>query len=668
MDDNQHTIVKPISPDIRLGLALSGGGFRASLFHIGVMARLADLGILPYVQVVSAVSGGSIIAALYYLYLKNLIETKPDEEICYQDYITLLKKMEIHFLTEVQKNIRLRVLANPFRTAQMMLTNYSRTDRIGELLNECLYRPAYLNDTDYLRGQNPRKLELGEKNRVELRKIKICPRVKNSDEKMDKNVNFHPGKDGGNRERNAKVPVLIINCSSLNTGRNWRFNASRMGEEPPKINTLEEDLDRNMRLERPASYDDTKFRKDFPLGKAVAASAAVPGLFQPLSVSQLYYDEGSGENIMVQLVDGGVFDNLGVEALMDAQPALSNKNCSHLIISDASGQLKNENNPATFFLSVLGRTTNMLMKRVREEELLRLIHDQQPILAVRERADKLSMEPDSKEVILTELDQILKPVVFMHLLRGVPVAEHSYAGNSTSVKKPDAAEANNYGINPQVQRLLADIRTDLDTFTDVEAYSLMADGYLMVNEEFPDGSEWEKIRLTVQTENSWRFLEIKDRLEKQPQGRYLKQLEAASQTAFKIFKLNPWKAGPIAVLLFALIISPISLLLWSATIPMGGVKALLSWIESTGLGQLIASAAFFIILLVFLVIALKKIMPYLKRFWEWARYLRTPLTQVWLKVLGPIILATLVSGSVWLYLLTLDRIFRNQGKINKVSE
>ena len=29
-----------------LGLALSGGGFRASLFHIGVLARLAELDLL----------------------------------------------------------------------------------------------------------------------------------------------------------------------------------------------------------------------------------------------------------------------------------------------------------------------------------------------------------------------------------------------------------------------------------------------------------------------------------------------------------------------------------------------------------------------------------------------------------------------------------------------
>lgn len=46
-----------------LGLCLSGGGFRASLFHLGVLRRLAEVGLLHQVTDVSSVSGGSITAA-----------------------------------------------------------------------------------------------------------------------------------------------------------------------------------------------------------------------------------------------------------------------------------------------------------------------------------------------------------------------------------------------------------------------------------------------------------------------------------------------------------------------------------------------------------------------------------------------------------------------------
>src|SRR5712691_7171640 len=44
-----------------IGLALSGGGFRATLFHLGAIRRLHELRILPKVTTVSSVSGGSIL-------------------------------------------------------------------------------------------------------------------------------------------------------------------------------------------------------------------------------------------------------------------------------------------------------------------------------------------------------------------------------------------------------------------------------------------------------------------------------------------------------------------------------------------------------------------------------------------------------------------------------
>src|SRR5690349_24069034 len=43
-----------------LGLSLSGGGFRATLFHLGAIRRLNEFGILPKLTTVSSVSGGSI--------------------------------------------------------------------------------------------------------------------------------------------------------------------------------------------------------------------------------------------------------------------------------------------------------------------------------------------------------------------------------------------------------------------------------------------------------------------------------------------------------------------------------------------------------------------------------------------------------------------------------
>ena len=49
----------------KLGLSLSGGGYRAAAFHLGVMDVLNEQRILDNVRVLSTVSGGSIIGAVY---------------------------------------------------------------------------------------------------------------------------------------------------------------------------------------------------------------------------------------------------------------------------------------------------------------------------------------------------------------------------------------------------------------------------------------------------------------------------------------------------------------------------------------------------------------------------------------------------------------------------
>jgi NTE family protein len=49
----------------RIGLALSGGGFRATAFGLGALRALHDRGVLRDVSVVSGISGGSLLAAMW---------------------------------------------------------------------------------------------------------------------------------------------------------------------------------------------------------------------------------------------------------------------------------------------------------------------------------------------------------------------------------------------------------------------------------------------------------------------------------------------------------------------------------------------------------------------------------------------------------------------------
>ena len=48
------------APQPGVVLCLSGGGYRAMVFHLGVLRRLNDGGYLPTLDRVSSVSGGSI--------------------------------------------------------------------------------------------------------------------------------------------------------------------------------------------------------------------------------------------------------------------------------------------------------------------------------------------------------------------------------------------------------------------------------------------------------------------------------------------------------------------------------------------------------------------------------------------------------------------------------
>lgn len=57
----QPSVVTDDAPE-RIGLALSGGGLRATLFHLGVVRFLYDSGLLRRVHFIGGVSGGSILA------------------------------------------------------------------------------------------------------------------------------------------------------------------------------------------------------------------------------------------------------------------------------------------------------------------------------------------------------------------------------------------------------------------------------------------------------------------------------------------------------------------------------------------------------------------------------------------------------------------------------
>jgi hypothetical protein len=320
-----------------------------------------------------------------------------------------------------------------------------------------------------------------------------------------------------NWSRANKVPVLILNATTLNTGHNWQFTASWMGEPPTTVNP---DIDSNYRLRR-LYYDEAP--ADFPrvrLGTAVGASSCVPGLFEPVVLENLYEhprEQGESEKITVRLVDGGVHDNQGVVGLIE-------QGCVVMLVSDASGQMEAQDDPSNGLLAVPLRTNSILMSRVRDAEY-----------------EDLRSRIRSSE---------LRELMFIHLkmdLRSDPV---DWVGSIEPTQSAAVAEGDSpqdketdYHMNRHVQRLLAGNRTDLDAWSDAEAYALMLSGYRMTELNLDPGESTLPLPKPDPDEAGvdpqWDFLAV-DEIQKTADEKsiFMRILEVGGQTALKVWRLH----------------------------------------------------------------------------------------------------------------------------------
>lgn len=508
----------------KVGLALSGGGFRASLFHIGMLARLAELDVLRHVEVMSCVSGGSIIGAHYYLEVRMLLETVRDEDITREHYIDIVARVRKDFLRGVQQNVRVRVAAEFLTNLKMIvLPRYTRTMRAGELYE----REIFSLVADRREGDLP-SVEWGRDERRWLNGLYVRP--VGDDGKPDEDFNFKTD----NWRRQAKVPDLILNTTALNTGHNWQFTASWMGEPPAGIDG---EIDGNDRLRR-LYYDgeDTpKPHRQVRLGHAVAASACVPGLFEPLTLGELYPTR------IVRLVDGGVCDNQGVAGLLA-------QDCTVMLVSDGSGQMESQIDPSNGLLGVPLRSNGILQARVRQAQYREL--------SARRRAS------------------LLRGLMFVHLKDDLDVDPVDWIGcldpyDASDDSRPAYRRGplTRYGIAKDIQGLLAGVRTDLDSFTDLEAFALMTSAYRMTEYEFRHSKCVEGFAEPSEP-YAWDFLAVEEGM-KGGGAKYdylKKQLGVSNSIAFKIWKLST----PLKVISWALAIVTLAAIIgacfyWGAT-------------------------------------------------------------------------------------------------------
>jgi predicted acylesterase/phospholipase RssA len=428
----------------KVGLALSGGGFRASFYHLGVLARLAELNVLRHIDVLSCVSGGSIVGTCYWLCLRNRM-LRPGS-LTHQDYIDLVQEVIDRFLVGVEGNLRGAVQPSKFQVFKRLALNSQKgalnAEQTATALDELFYRPLMKGATGGCMHDLP-----------------FTPSDHNGREA--KASEFHPGRH--NWLRANKVPALVLNAMTVNTGHAWQFTPTWMGESPWAVH---EAADSIPRLEWSWYNEGVGWKMD--VARAVAASACVPGIFAPLSIDDAY------EKVKVQLVDGGVHDNQGTVSLLAMD-------CNVLLVSDACGQLLLENESASGVSGLLGyanRSMSTLMERVRLANFADL--------TARKRSG------------------LLRGLMFLHMKAGLDAdtIHLKFSQESYEIRREPLTPA---GVRKDFQQALAELRTDLDVFTPDESDALMACGYQMACWAFQRDLAQLKPLSDPPIEVSWRF-------------------------------------------------------------------------------------------------------------------------------------------------------------------
>jgi NTE family protein len=251
------------------------------LFHLGVLWRLNEMGILRRLDRISSVSGGSITAAKLGLAWNRL------------DWVNGVAS---NFVDEVVASIR-RLAGTTIDVSSILLGGLlpgtSASRRVVKAYRKHLFGKATLQDLP---------------------------------------------------DENDGAPRFVINATNVQTGSLWRFS-------------------------RPYMADWQVGRAENPnvlLALAVGASSAFPPVLSP---TRLKLAQGTMKpwpksrlgnppfTTKVVLTDGGIFDNLGLEAVF--------KRYQTVVVSDAGGQISPEEKPAGDWARHSLRITNLLDRQVR---------------------------------------------------------------------------------------------------------------------------------------------------------------------------------------------------------------------------------------------------------------------------------------------------------------
>lgn len=264
-----------------LGLALSGGGFRATLFGLGSLWRLNDVGLLGKLDRITSVSGGSILSGVL---AHRWYELQFDDG-CAENFAQVIAEPVQGFCGKtIDINASLAGLLTPFKTPGEFLAHRYQTELFGDVTLKDLPAAG--------RGINPK---------------------------------------------------FIFYGTNMQTGRSFRFQQDTISDY----------------------MLGTCGTMNISLALAIAASSAFPPMFSPviLETDPAAWSEGgelpnlSALRRRIVLADGGIYDNMGLESLID--------NVDVAMISDAGAPFVIDENPAEDHLFQMSRVQDILTDQTR---------------------------------------------------------------------------------------------------------------------------------------------------------------------------------------------------------------------------------------------------------------------------------------------------------------
>lgn len=288
-----------------IGLCLSGGGSRAMAFHLGCLRALHDRGTLPKVDVMSTVSGGSVIGAMYAYSDDSFAEFE----------VRVRDALRRGFVKSIVRNLLLspvlfQVLGTKLVAGSAATGTWALRSTIG-LIERLLPKPSRAAPAFSLRLQPPLRRWASRTTAFEAALEQRLFGKRQIDSKTRSDVH------------------VVINACELRTGTAFRFGNRETGSW--RFGTLE--------------------NNDATVALAVAASAAYPALLPAIDKVFRFVQRSGGEPSAsrVILTDGGVYENLGVTCMEPGRDANYSTNVyspKYIICCDAGpGQFDDTAHP-----------------------------------------------------------------------------------------------------------------------------------------------------------------------------------------------------------------------------------------------------------------------------------------------------------------------------------